>query len=188
MRILNAQLDSIYVWGDDQDKVDREKVAKVEKRRATLAKLSIEVDAEDLTRAIPIAITEGQLADLMTSGESVTVSSSIRVAEDPLMRAADVINAAADKIARFAGSVPDVNNHFNEKVEVYTPGAGLMLFNRIMLLQDACSDALQSELDNGWRIVAACPQPDQRRPDYILGRYDPEHAEDSGRGTSALRK
>jgi hypothetical protein len=105
-----------------------------------------------------------------------------------MMRAVEAITEVAAKLERFANSVPDANNHYNEKVEVYTPGAGLMLFNRIMLLQDACSDALQGELDNGWRIVAACPQPDQRRPDYILGRYDPEHAEESGRGTRALRK
>jgi hypothetical protein len=188
MRILNAQLDSIYIWGDDEEKKDRERIAKVERRRAVLAKVGIDVDVEDLTRAIPIAITEGQLADLMTSGESVTVSSSIRVSEDTLMRAAEVINAAAEKVARFASSVPDVtNNMFNEKVEVYTPGMGLMLFNRVMLLQDMCSDALQTELDNGWRIIAACPQPDQRRPDYIMGRYDPKHAEESGANSPAVR-
>lgn len=29
------------------------------------------------------------------------------------------------------------------------------------------------ELDAGWRILAVCPQPDQRRPDYILGRTKP---------------
>jgi hypothetical protein len=192
MRILNVQLDSIYIYTmDDSEeskaKRDREKLARAEKRRATLAKVGLIVDETDLTRAIPVAVTETQLADLMAMGESVHVSSSFDVAADPLLRASSVITEAAAKVAKFADSLPDVNNHYNERVEVYTPGAGLMLFNRVMLLQDGCSDALQSELDNGWRIVAACPQPDQRRPDYILGRYDPAHAEEAGRGSSALR-
>jgi hypothetical protein len=54
-----------------------------------------------------------------------------------------------------------------------------------MLLSDACSDALQNELDNGWRIIAACPQPDQRRPDYSLGRFEP--GDEPGAGRSAKR-
>lgn len=32
----------------------------------------------------------------------------------------------------------------------------------------------ESELNNGWRIIAVCIQPDGRRPDYVLGRYNPE--------------
>lgn len=44
------------------------------------------------------------------------------------------------------------------------------------------TDVLQEQIAKGWRIIAACPQPDQRRPDYILGRFNPETLE-----TSALR-
>jgi hypothetical protein len=188
MRIINATLDSISIWyGEDEEKKAREKAAKVEKRRVALEKVGITVDATDLSKSITLSLTEMQLADLMVLGESLTVSSSFDVAANPVMRAAEVIEAAARKLDAFANSVPDVNAQYNERVEVYTPGMGLMLFNRVMLLQDACSDALQSEMDNGWRIVAACPQPDQRRPDYILGRYDPAYALESGAGHSALR-
>lgn len=187
MRIINATLESIYVWDQDDEKKEREKEKKVEKRKMILSKVGIKVDDEDLSKSVSILATESQLADLIVFGESVTASSSFDLTEDRFMRAADAIEMAAAKIEKFAGSIPDVNNHYNERVEVYTPGSGLMLFNRIMLLQDACSDALQTELDNGWRIVAACPQPDQRRPDYILGRYDPQHALESGANTSAVR-
>lgn len=52
------------------------------------------------------------------------------------------------------------------------PGHSLAMFNAVMLMSDACSDALQDNLNQGWRILAVCPQPDQRRPGYILGRYE----------------
>lgn len=189
MRIINAQLDSIYIWGDDKEKVEREKSARVDKRRSILAKIGIRVDETDLSRAITIAVTESQLTDLMVMGESVTASSSFDITENPVMRAAEVIAAVAEKLEKFSSTIPDVSNSmYNDRVEVHTPGMGLMLFNRVMLLQDACSDALQSEMDNGWRIIAACPQPDQRRPDYIMGRYDPAYAlNEAGAQHSALR-
>lgn len=70
---------------------------------------------------------------------------------------------------------------FNEKIGVNQPGLGLNLYNRLMLAEDICTDSLQGYLDEGWRIIAACPQPDARRPDYILGQYDPTHVP-NGRG------
>lgn len=63
---------------------------------------------------------------------------------------------------------------YNQKCEVHMPGQALSVYNEVMLLEDTCTDALQLELTKGWRIIAACPQPDQRRPDYILGRFNPE--------------
>lgn len=64
--------------------------------------------------------------------------------------------------------------YYNERVEVHMPGQALSMYNEVLLMSDACSDELQTSLAKGWRIIAACPQPDQRRPDYILGRYNPE--------------
>lgn len=69
-------------------------------------------------------------------------------------------------------SGPSEISHYNEVVNVHTPGNALSMYNRTMLLQDSCTDGLQDCLNKGWRILAICPQPDQRRPDYILGRYD----------------
>lgn len=65
------------------------------------------------------------------------------------------------------------SNTYNTKCEVHMPGQALSLYNEVQLLEDACTDQLQCSLASGWRIIAACPQPDQRRPDYILGRYNP---------------
>lgn len=47
---------------------------------------------------------------------------------------------------------------------------GLSDIDKVKVLTDLCTDDLQEELDAGWRVVAVCPQRNQRRPDYILGR------------------
>ncbi len=70
-------------------------------------------------------------------------------------------------------AVVQKSDTYNSHCEVHIPGSALSLYNDTLLLEDCCTDALQSELDNGWRIIACCPQA-QRRPDYILGRYNPE--------------
>lgn len=67
-----------------------------------------------------------------------------------------------------------VENIYNQKCEVHTPGNTLTTYNQVMLVEDACTDMLQSHLNSGWRMICACPQSDQRRPDYILGRFNPD--------------
>lgn len=62
----------------------------------------------------------------------------------------------------------------NQKVNVAVPGLGLLLISEVHLLADGCTDALSDWLKEGWRILAICPQPDQRRPDYVLGRAGKE--------------
>ncbi len=58
----------------------------------------------------------------------------------------------------------------NETCKVNVAGLGLLTVDTVKLRQDHCTDALQEDLDNGWKIIAICVQPDQRRPDYILGK------------------
>jgi hypothetical protein len=76
------------------------------------------------------------------------------------------------------------HNTYNNKVNVHMPGNMLSMYNETMLLEDACTDDLQTELNRGFRIIAAMPQPDQRRPDYVLGRFNPNKQIDG----MALRK
>jgi hypothetical protein len=66
------------------------------------------------------------------------------------------------------------NQQFNQKVNVHVGGGLIVTYNDLKLMEDSCTDALQSELNNGWRIIAVCVQPNNRRPDYILGRYNSE--------------
>jgi hypothetical protein len=58
----------------------------------------------------------------------------------------------------------------NERCQVAVAGLGLLTVDEVVNHNDMCTEALQKELDEGWRILAVCVQPDQRRPDYILGR------------------
>lgn len=55
-------------------------------------------------------------------------------------------------------------------VQITIPDLGLLVIDEVRYLTDACTDMLQDELDDGWRILAVCPPNAQRRPDYILGR------------------
>lgn len=68
----------------------------------------------------------------------------------------------------------DFTNSFNTKVGVHISDLGLLAVRHVDWLEDACTQELQRKLNDGWRILAVCPQPDSRRPDYILGRNEPE--------------
>ncbi len=97
-----------------------------------------------------------------------------------------VLTSLEDKVESIitrAESIQDFN--FNSKCNVHIGGGLLVTFNDIKLLEDSCSDILQEQLNYGWRIIAICVQPDQRRPDYILGRYNPNL--DTSTETSAKR-
>lgn len=59
---------------------------------------------------------------------------------------------------------------FNQRCQQHQPNEALLNIAETMLLENCCTDELQRHLGNGWRILAVQPQPDQRRPDYILGR------------------
>lgn len=65
----------------------------------------------------------------------------------------------------------DKKVEFNTKCNVHVPNLGMLSINQVGIAKDYCTEALQEKLNEGWRILTVCPQPDQRRPDYILGRY-----------------
>ena len=75
---------------------------------------------------------------------------------------------------RFTSRISDFGNHYetivNEKCNVAVAGLGMLTIDEVKCNYDLCTESLQDELDKGWRIIAICVQPDQRRPDYILGR------------------
>jgi len=96
--------------------------------------------------------------------EEPTVN-NINVILQTLTEKTEKINSLIDKIKE---------NTFNSKTNVHVGGGLITTYNDLLLKENICTDALQSELNNGWRIIAVCTQPDQRRPDYILGRYNPQ--------------
>lgn len=63
---------------------------------------------------------------------------------------------------------------WNHKTQSPISGGNLQGINELLLKEDCCTDSLQEALDEGWRLLAVCPQ-ESRRPDYVLGRYNAEH-------------
>lgn len=56
--------------------------------------------------------------------------------------------------------------------QISVANVGLFNVNSLKLMEDACTDAVQGFLDDGWRIIAVCPPNDTRRPTYILGKTE----------------
>lgn len=69
-------------------------------------------------------------------------------------------------------SIFDKQTEFNTKVGVHISDLGLLNVRKVTWAENCCTEVLQNYLDDGWRILAVCPQPDSRRPDYILGRNE----------------
>lgn len=84
-----------------------------------------------------------------------------------------ILERLAQIEARLTLAGAETGQHYNERVNVHVPGLGLLLIDDVKLMKDACTDHLAEAIDAGWRILAICPQPDQRRPDYIMGRQKP---------------
>jgi len=66
-----------------------------------------------------------------------------------------------------------VVNNFN----VYAHESFFVKINEVDVETDCCTDQLRNRLSEGWHIMAVCPQPKQRRPDYVLGRIRKESDE-----------
>lgn len=124
---------------------------------------AVNLFSEELT-----IVDEEKILKLSLSNISFTVIEKIDLSID----ITDQLVALAEKPIKLTQeSVGD--QYYNSKCEVHMPGMAMSMYNEMLLLEDCCTDALQSKLNAGWRIVAACPQPDQRRPDYIMGRFNP---------------
>lgn len=119
--------------------------------------------------------TGEQLLEIMEVDDSITVKSAAPIAGDSHEGLLARLEAVVEKLEQIdipnpAEPPPHI---FNEHCEVHLPGNLLATYNDTLLLEDACTDALQGALNSGWRMIAVCPQ-SQRRPDYILGRFNPD--------------
>lgn len=87
----------------------------------------------------------------------------------------NILSRLEEKTYGLRTAIDSMAQHtFNQKVNVHVGGGLIVTYNDLKLLENACTDAVQTALNNGWRIIAVCVQPDSRRPDYVLGRYNPE--------------
>lgn len=89
-----------------------------------------------------------------------------------------VTSAMLEALSKFEALNNDMTNlmertrQFNDKCDVHIGGGLLMRVREVKVCEDYCTEALQGELDDGWMILAVCIQPDGRRPDYVLGKYE----------------
>lgn len=164
-----CDLEYLYVYGNDEDKAKKQAV--IDDRAALLTKLGIVFD--DPTHIRGVILTDEQVLALILANHEVKVVRSIEV-RGPVMDQISDTMAKFNMMAERLLAMPAVERSFNQKCEVHMPGQALATYNEVMLMSDSCSDELQGRIDEGWRMIAACPQPDQRRPDYILGRFNPD--------------
>ncbi len=130
------------------------------------------LDAGDYYRVFPsseVVLTAEQYVDLMVTGAELT---DVAPVNNPALNAGENFSNVIDKMNEVL-AMETSHGTYNTKCDVHMPGQALSMYNDTQLMEDACTGALQEQLNKGWRIIAACPQPDQRRPDYILGRFNP---------------
>lgn len=108
-------------------------------------------------------ITKEQFLELLEAGVEVNLIQTLTQSLDKMFQ------TTADKMFIQGGETT-----YNSHCEVHMPGNMLATYNELLLLEDCCTDQVQSSLNSGWRILTVCPQNNQRRPDYILGRFNPE--------------
>jgi hypothetical protein len=188
MKIFTVELSNIHAWRleekPEDDRGRMETVALLEKRKATLDYLNIKAKLSHLSIGesylnMIMAYTSASFAcsgevvlQLMEMGEKFEVSSTTTV--DDFNCTLDRFQKLVDKIDSAVSGI-NTGEIYNDKCEVHMPGQALATYNETLLLEDSCTDVLQGALDKGWRVITACPMPDKRRPDYILGRFNPEH-------------
>lgn len=102
---------------------------------------------------------------------SVDTSTAIETAMDMMSQQMDHLVKLQDKCLSQLQKASELA--FNAKCGSPVANEFLSSINSTMLLEDSCTDVLQDALNKGWRILNVTPQPDQRRADYVLGRYDP---------------
>ena len=174
MRIHYVELNSLNTTYDMTEE-DRENVLNAYYEEIQAVTDYVEPDRSSYSTTVKIAVTDEQLIQLTISPNikcDVTNSVEVVVADD-LNSVIAKFEVLVHKFEAMTGGTKSMTS-YNNKCEVHMPGNMLTMYNNVTYEEDMCTDMLQRLLDDGWRIIAACPQPDQRRPDYILGRYDPE--------------
>lgn len=167
-----------YVWnyGSDEDKSVKN-TGECAARRAELDAVGWptcdigEGDRDYLyfTREDTQVVSRDRYVALLEAGIKLELEQVIGVNVDP----AEVFQQVSERYSAGLELPVSGGNTYNNKCEVHMPGNMLATYNQVQLLEDSCTDVLQSALSAGWRIIAVCPQPDSRRPDYIMGRFNP---------------
>lgn len=161
--------------------IDAERQAKIEAILVDDAKLKRHPDdhyTEQARGKVDAGeIYEGDVEQVMAllAGTNVRVELVGVGSPRPLVDLYDEVRRMRERLDVLSGA-PDT--YINNKLDVHVPGNALLTIDEVQVFNDLCTEELQGLLedDDGgrarspWRILAICPQPDQRRPDYVLGR------------------
>lgn len=161
--------------------IDLERQAKIEAALVDEVKLRRIPDdyhlEESRGRVEAHAEYEGDVEAVMAAlaGTDVHVELVGAASARPIVDLFDEVRRMRERLDSLTGT-PDT--YINNKVDVHVPGNALLTIDEVQVFNDLCTEELQGLLedDDGgrarspWRILAICPQPDQRRPDYVLGR------------------
>lgn len=81
------------------------------------------------------------------------------------------IEVTMSRVRGLRSNDPDIHKTI---YQISVANVGLMSIQRVEVLEDCGTDALQYQLDRGWRILAVCPPNDTRRPSYVMGHFEKE--------------
>lgn len=155
--MINATLD--YVYGDDWQKVDWDKL----RSNWPLELPEVKPDTCPWYGGQVARLTYEEANEIVASGAKLTLvplpgAMLSKMQDDPR------------KHWEYGTRIDPIDLQQGTAVHIAVPDMALMYIDEVCVETDFCTDALQSMLDDGWRILAVCPPNSQRRPDYILGR------------------
>ncbi|AWN08507.1 hypothetical protein HOV04_gp05 [Xanthomonas phage XcP1] len=192
MRVFKVEFD----WSYPSDDADRqaEHLKKMDRRRSALDSVGYVMDDEEFEResrhgTMKVMLSEHALLDLMAvlpgdvskvslvkiGNSSNTFLSALESAMNRFEKMATGAEGDHDAMRNCRGDYRGHNGHTGTHISNNV----MTSFNHVMLMENACTDELQSNLNDGWRLIAVCPQA-ARRPDYILGKFDPDIASNPG--------
>lgn len=174
MKIYKLSIRMPSYWGEEDAKAkEAADTAAVEAFMASLRSAAKEpgraasyiLTADDFAAAVVHFSTADYNSPKLGASELVMDTIDPMAALLPLLDRMELAAARLTAEANYCQPAPAFSSHTNSPLS----GPNLLGISRLKLVEDCCTDALQSELDDGWRLVAVCPQ-EARRPDYILGR------------------
>ncbi len=119
-------------------------------------------------RMFPDVLVE--IGEPVPTTQGIEIINAMRVIRDELTE----LRSLAGRTTRASTRPGLPNNEIYESdgvARAAMPEWMLAHIRKVCVYDDMCTDMLQGMLDDGWVILAICPQPGQRRPDYILGRF-----------------
>ena len=82
-----------------------------------------------------------------------------------------LIGQIANKLAQLPSNTASPSQNITVNIE-QAQDAFLHKVSDVKICEDYCTDELRERLKEGWRILAVCYQKGNRRPDYVMGRYE----------------